>query len=136
MKIEFVLICVVLLLFSIPVLVSAQQPVSEMQQARDDIERDAEKYVSPFAWGTIGFGCDCFGFAYLETPEVPTSALLGKTLTYVDTYTPVYHQNTKRRRMQAAAIACGVGSVMGPVSYSLYYLQLSTLQTNYNKFGD
>ena len=38
-----------------PLLVSAQQVVSEVEQARADAERDAEKYVSSLAWNAVGF---------------------------------------------------------------------------------
>ena len=64
MKIKFISIFVVLLIFNMPLLVSAQQVVSEVEQARADAERDAEKYVSSLAWNAVGFGCGCFGLAY------------------------------------------------------------------------
>ena len=72
MKIKFISIFVVLLIFNMPLLVSAQQVVSEVEQARADAERDAEKYVSSLAWNAVGFGCGCFGlaYAYLATPTV------------------------------------------------------------------
>ena len=81
MKIKFISIFVVLLIFNMPLLVSAQQVVSEVEQARADAERDAEKYVSSLAWNAVGFGCGCFGlaYAYLATPTAPVGVLLGKT---------------------------------------------------------
>ena len=122
MKIRFVSTFVVLLCLSMPLLASAQQPVDEMQQARADAERDVERYVSLPAWGAVGFGCGCFGvaYAYLATPEIPAGILLGKTPTYVDTYTRVYREHTKRRRLQAAVIGCGIGSAVSTLSYYLF----------------
>ena len=75
----------VLLLFA--TIVSGQ--VDEMQQAIADAERDVEKYVSLPAWGAMGFACGCLGIAYIYfiTPEIPIGVLLGKSPTYVETYT-------------------------------------------------
>ena len=120
-KIKFISIFVVLLIFNMPLLVSAQQVVSEVEQARADAERDAEKYVSSLAWNAVGFGCGCFGlaYAYLATPTVPVGVLLGKTPTYVATYTQVYQENAKRRRMQSAAIGCVASSLVSTVTFLL-----------------
>ena len=107
----------------IPQIAIAQQ-TSEIQQATQDARRDAQQNVSPFAWASVGFVCGCFGpaYAYLATPEIPVGALLGKTPTYVDAYTSVYHQNAKRRRLQASVIGCAIGSAVSTASYYLFVL--------------
>ena len=125
-------ICVALLMFSMLLLVSLQQGVSEMQQARADAERDAERYVFSLAWGAVGFGCGCFGlaYAYLAIPEIPVGVLFEKPPACVATYTQVYQQSAKRRRMQATAIGCGIGSAVSTISFLLAPPDLSGLQTN------
>lgn len=84
---------------------SAQQ-VSEVEQATADARRDAELNVSPIVWGSAGFVCSFFApiYAYLALPEVPVSALLGRSPEYVDAYTQVYYQNARRRRIQASFV--------------------------------
>ena len=100
----------------------ASAQTSEVEQATADARRDAELNVSPIAWGAAGFVCGCFApvYAYLATPEVPVGALLGKSPAYVDAYTQVYQQNTRRRRLQASVIGCAIGSAVSSVSYYLF----------------
>ncbi len=114
-------ILVVVLLFSMPLSISAQETDSEIQQAREDAENDAEKYVSLLSWGAAGFACSCFGFAYAyaSTPQIPAASLIGKSPTYVAIYTDVYRQHAKRRRMQASVIGWGLSSAFGTVYYLL-----------------
>ena len=104
-----------------PQIVGAQQ-MSEIEQATADARRDAAFNVSPFAWGAAGFVCGCFAplYAFVAMPEVPVGALLGKSPAYVDAYTQVYHQNARRRRIQASIIGCAVGSVLSSASYYLF----------------
>lgn len=104
--------------------ISVAQETSEIQEATADARRDAEQNVSPFAWGSAGFVCGCFAplYVYMTTPEVPVGALLGKTPTYVNTYTQVYKENAKRRRLQAAAIGCAIGSAVSTAYYYLFVL--------------
>ena len=113
---------IALLILSAPVYAQ----VDEMQQAKRDAERDVEKYVSLPAWGAMGFACGCLGIAYIyfSTPEIPVGVLLGKSPTYVGTYTRVYRDHAKRRRLQAAAIGCGIGNAVSTVSYYLFVLPL------------
>ena len=117
-----------LIFLSIFVLVMSQiasaQQISEVEQATADARRDAELNVSPFAWGAAGFVCGCFApvYAYLSMPDIPVGALLGKSPAYVDAYTQVYHQNAKRRRLQATVIGCAVASVASSVAYYLFVL--------------
>ena len=110
--------------------IAIAQQTSEVQQATEDARRDAELNVSPFTWASVGFVCGCFApaYAYLATPDIPIGALLGKTPAYVDAYTRVYHQNAKRRRIQASVIGCAIGSAVSTASYYLFvFPQLDTL---------
>ena len=115
MTIRFVSILLFLLILNMPMLVPAQESVSEAQQARADAERDAGQIVSSLAWGFGGFAFNVFGvaYAYFATPGIPAGALLGKTPTYTETYTQVYRYHAKRRRLQAAAIGFGVLVAIG-----------------------
>ena len=99
-----------LLMFGVPVFAQ----VDEKQQACADAERDAEEYVSLPAWGAMGFACGCLGIAYIyfATPDIPVGVLLGKSPTYVETYTRIYRDHAKRRRLQVAAVGCGIASAM------------------------
>ena len=112
-----------LLVLVMPQIVIAQQ-ASEIQQATQDARRDVALNVSPVAWGAAGFVCGCFApaYAYLSMPEVPVGALLGKSPAYVDTYTAVYQENAKRRRLQAAVIGCAVGSAVSTAYSYLFVL--------------
>ena len=116
-------IFIALLVLVMPQIVIAQQ-TSEIQQATQDARRDAEQNVSPAAWASAGFVCGCFAplYVYMTTPEVPVGALLGKSPTYVNTYTQVYKENAKRRRLQAAAIGCAIGSAVSTAYYYLFVL--------------
>ena len=115
-----------LLVFGMPQMVIAQDTTdmqSEIQQATADARRDAKQNTSPLAWGAGGFACGCFAplYAYITTPQVPVGTLLGKTPTYVSTYTQVYQENAKRQRIQAAVIGCAIGSA---VSTAYYYIAI------------
>lgn len=117
---HMLVIFMTLLVLVMPQIVLAQQ-VSEIQQATTDARRDAAQDFSPIAWASVGFLCGCFGasYAYFATPGIPVGAMLGKSPAYVDTYTIVYQENVKRKRLQSAVIGCAVGSV---VSTAYYYL--------------
>lgn len=54
----------------------------------------------------MGFACGCFGIAYIyfATPDIPTGVLLGKSPTYVETYTRVCRDHAKPRQIQAAEV--------------------------------
>ena len=115
MTIRFVSIFLFVLILNIPILVSAQESVSEAQQARADAKTDAEQNVSSLAWGFGGFAFNVFGiaYAYFATPDIPAGALLEKTPTYTETYTEVYRYHAKRRRLQASVIGFGVLIAIG-----------------------
>ena len=117
-------IFVILISVSVMPQIVIAQETSEIQQATQDARRDAEQNVSPAAWASAGFVCGCFAplYVYMTTPEVPVGALLGKSPTYVNTYTQVYKENAKRRRLQAAAIGCAIGSAVSTAYYYLFVL--------------
>ena len=121
MTIRFVSILLFVLFLNMPMLVSAQEALSETQQARVDAERDAEQNVSSLAWGFGGFACNVFGiaYAYFATPGIPAGALLEKTPTYTETYTEVYRYHAKRRRLQAVFIGFGVLIAIGVLAKAL-----------------
>ena len=115
MTIRFVSIFLFVLMLNMPMVISAQESVSEAQQARSDAESDAEQNVSSLAWGFGGFAFNVFGvgYAYFATPDIPAGALLEKTPTYTETYTEVYRYHAKRRRLQASVIGLGVLIAIG-----------------------
>lgn len=105
--------------------IASAQQLSEIGLATADARRDAERNVSPLAWGSAGFVCSFFApiYAYLAMPEVPVGALLGRSPEYVDAYTQVYHQNARRRRLQASVIGCAIGSVVSSITTYLFVQQ-------------
>ena len=129
MKNKVVSTLVLLLFLSTLLLVYAQQ-ITEMQQARNDAERDADDNVSMLAWGAGGFTCGFCAplYALITKPEVPAGRFIGKSPEYVNTYTLVYQQRAKNRRIQASVIGCGISSAVSTASYYLFVLpQLDTL---------
>ena len=125
MKINtFFIIFVIFFSVSVMPQIVIAQETSEIQQATLDARRDAGQNVSPAAWAAAGFACGCFAplYVYMTTPDVPVGALLGKSPTYVNTYTQVYQENAKRRRLQAAAIGCAIGSAVSSAYYYLFVL--------------
>lgn len=105
--------------------IAGAQQVSEVEQAAADARRDAERNVSPIAWGSAGFVCSFFApiYAYLAMPEVPVGALLGRSPAYVDAYTQVYYQDARRRRIQASVIGCAIGSAIGSITSYMFVKQ-------------
>jgi len=97
-----------LLLLTVPVYAQ----VNEVQQATVDAKQDAEDNVSLLAWGAAGFACSFCAplYALIAKPEVPVDRLMGKSPEYVSTYTAVYQQRAKNRRIQASVIGCGIAS--------------------------
>ena len=120
-KMTFFLGFIVLLLFiSTPLLVFAQQ-TAEMQQAHNDAVRDAKKYISFPAWFAFGLTCSLPGVVYLSyaTPEIPVGVLIGKSPTYVETYTRVYRDRASEKLSLAAGIGCVTS---GAVCFSVVYV--------------
>ena len=125
MKLQF--ICVVGLLIFLILPLSAVAQLSDIEQASADARSDAKQNVSPFAWGAYGFACSIVALphAFLGTPEVPFERLIGKSPDYVNTYTRVYQQSAKRRRLQSAAIGCGLGVGVSTFTNLILLPQLS-----------
>ena len=107
-------IVMALLIVGMPVF-AQQAPQTEIQIATKDAKQDAQQNVSMLAWGAYGLGCWIVALphALIGNPEIPVDRLMGKPPEYVNTYTLVYRQYAKRRRLQAAAIGCGVGTALG-----------------------
>ena len=103
----------ILLIVSLPFEVSAELSLTE--QATADAKVDAKRYVSPFAWGAYGFACAFLAIphANLIDPNLPIDRIIGKSPEYVDTYTRVFRQHAKQRRLQAAAIGCSISATIG-----------------------
>ena len=68
-----------------------------------------------------------FKYAYVSTPQVPAHQLIGKSAAYVKTYTAVYKQYAKRRRIQATAIGCGCGVAAGGSAVRTLFYRLPQL---------
>ena len=100
--------------------------VDDVQIAAADAKRDAKNDVSMLAWGAGGFVCSCLApiYAYFNTPTVPAHLFVGKSPAYVDTYTLVYRQNVKKRRIQASVVGCGAASLLGTLMQPMIFAAL------------
>ena len=105
--------------------------MNDFQIATADAKRDAKNDVSMLAWGAGGFVCSCLApiYAYFNKPVAPAHRFIGKSSTYVDTYTLVYRQNVKRRRIQASVIGCGAASLLGTLMQPMLLNALEPYQT-------
>lgn len=122
-----------LLIFSMPLLVCAQQnPV--VLQARLAAQRDAEAVVNQLNWRLFGFGMAFIGggcllgtlsvaSAYTHRPTPPQGRLIGKSPEYILAYTDAYESKTRRLQVESAAIGCIAGSVAA-ASLVIWYLNL------------
>lgn len=102
-----------LLFISTPLLVFAQQ-TAEMQRAHNAAVRDAKKHVFLPAWFALGVTCSLPGVLYSDyaTPELPVGALIGKSPTYVETYTGVYRDRVSEKRALAAGFGCVISGAV------------------------
>ena len=111
---QFFRVMSLLVLISLSSTIIASEPlgVDDVQQATADAKNDATLNTSMLAWGLGGVACGCFApiYAQFKTPHVPVERLVGKSATYISTYEQVYRSQAKRRRLQAAAIGCGIGA--------------------------
>ncbi|MDE0427036.1 MAG: hypothetical protein OXN25_19460 [Candidatus Poribacteria bacterium] len=84
------------------------------QQAIVDAQFDAEQNVSAPLWFLGGASCGIFTFAYaaIDTPQVPTVRLLGKSPTYIAYYTTEYHSKAKRKRITNTCLGWGTFVVL------------------------
>ena len=122
------LLIVLLMLLSMPCVALAQQR-NDVQEAIADAKENAELDVSMLAWGAGGFACSGFAilYAYFSTPQVPAHQFIGKSAAYVKTYTTVYKQYAKRRRIQATVIGCGCGVAAGVSAVTTLFYRLPQL---------
>ena len=82
-------------------------PISDHQQAIMDAERDANLSDTQI-WALAGCGFGIWGIAaaYIITPAVPTTKLLGKSPEYIAFYTETYQQKVKAERARQAGLGC------------------------------
>ena len=127
-KKSVLLLIVLLMLLSLPYVTLAQQR-NDVQEAIADAKENAELDVSMLAWGAGGFACSGFAilYAYFSTPQVPAHQFIGKSAAYVNTYTTVYKQYAKRRRIQATVIGCGCGVAAGMTAVTALFYRLPQL---------
>jgi hypothetical protein len=118
-------VVVLLMLLSMSSVALAQQR-NAVEEAIADAKENAELDVSMLAWGAGGFACSGFAvlYAYFSTPQVPAHQFIGKSAAYVKTYTAVYKQYAKRRRIQATAIGCGCGVAAGVAAVTTLFYRL------------
>ena len=111
MKRQLVSILVGILIFT-PLQAGAH--LSSIEQAIVDAERDAKQNISPITWGTYGCACALVALphALIGTPDIPVYTLIGKSPAYINTYILLYQHKATHRRLEAAAIGCGLGSVL------------------------
>ena len=95
--------------------------VAEKQQAHDDAVRDGKKYISFPVWFAFGLTCSLPGVVYSSygTPEISVGVLIGKSPTYIETYTRVYRDRASEKRSLAAGIGCVTS---GAVCYYVAYV--------------
>ena len=91
-----------------------EETIAEVDLAMAEALRDAAILdVAP--WGLSGLVCWIFGvaFAYTYEPVPPVINLIGKTPTYVETYTRVYRMHVKKRMVDAALSGCAGATLIG-----------------------
>lgn len=71
------------------------------QQAIVDARFDVAQFVNGPLWFLGGVACGVFTFAYavIDTPQVQTGRMLGKSPTYLLYYTAEYQSQAKRKRI-------------------------------------
>jgi len=101
-------------MFSLPTLINAAMISDQVEQARLDAEAQAMRDNSGILWFFLGFlgGVITIAIAALITPNVPQTALLGKSPEYVATYSDAYISKAKKIRLNNALIGCGAWAVL------------------------
>ncbi len=89
------------------------------QQALLNARNDAEISTKDLNWFFGGFCCGIFGplYAVLDTPNVPSNRLLGKSPEYVSIYTNEFQAKTRARRIRFSIIG---GSISALMSLAIY----------------
>ena len=122
-----------LLIFSMPLLVSAQQsPV--VLEAQLAAERDAKADVNQLNWRLFGLGMAFIGggcilgpvavaSAYVHLPTPPAGRFIGKSPEYILAYTEAYESKARRLQVESAVVGC-IGGSAAAASLTLWYLNI------------
>ena len=97
-----------------PAVSQDQGRLTEQQQAIFDANNAVQQNVSGALWFLGGAGCGIFTFAYavLDTPQVPTTRLLGKSPAYIVFYTTEYQSKAKNKRITSSCLGWGIFSLL------------------------
>lgn len=123
----------VLLIFSTPLLVIAQQN-SIVLEAQLAAERDAKADVNQLNWRLFGLGMAFIGggcilgpvaiaSAYVHLPTPPAGRFIGKSPEYILAYTEVYESKARRLQVESAVVGC-IGGSAAAASLTLWYLSI------------
>ena len=99
----------VLLLFTTPLFTFANQTnIDDTKQAIADAKRDAARDANTLLWSVAGCGLGLVGIiiAGIYNSPVPAIALVGKSPTYVATYTTEYQRLMRNSQIEDAAVGC------------------------------
>ncbi|MDE0688028.1 MAG: hypothetical protein OXI61_07680 [Candidatus Poribacteria bacterium] len=105
-----ILISVRMLILPVEAMTEPHDPIAQLiQHAQQDARRDAW-HDAGLRWFAYGAGCWMFAIVYasVNNPTVPSHRLLGKSSTYVHTYTNEYKRSIKNQRIERSAIGWGV----------------------------
>lgn len=123
----FVVLLVAMLLVT-PILVNADDASSAIVAA----DRNAKANTSGALWFGAGclFGLLGVGAAYIMEPSPSSSALLGKSPSYVSAYTEEYKSVGKSIQTKNALTGCVVGAVVETVVWVIYYFVVMATVTS------
>ena len=119
MKIRTLSFVMAILMFSIPLLVFAQQ-TDDAAQAIIDAQRDAEYQSSLWILRGCCLGIFGIGLAVIYDPPIPASALLGKSPEYINIYVPEYKRQAKSANIQDTVRGCLISSGLIGILRILY----------------
>ncbi len=105
------------LVFSMSIAAFAQQN-SELFEAVNAAEQDAEAEVNQINWFLYG-SCLLGAINATAEPQVSAVRLVGKSPEYVEVYTQVYKAKVKNLRLSAAVPGC-LTTVLAPIMISLF----------------
>lgn len=110
LMIILILISIHMLILPVEAMTEPHDPIAQLiQHAQADARRDAW-HDAGLRWFAYGAGCWMFAIVYasVNNPTVPSHRLLGKSSTYVHTYTDEYKRSIKNQRIERSAIGWGV----------------------------
>ena len=84
------------------------------EQGIIDANLDVQQQVSGARWFLAGLGCGIFAFTYavVDTPQVPTTRLLGKSAAYITAYTAEYQAKAKSKRLKNSGFGWGTWVIL------------------------